>query len=273
MRSRLAIIIAVFAIGLGIYGIVLQPNKGQQVEKVSSAEKEAVYVQLWRAKQDLERGTPISAEQVVREQVILNIALEQGVRNDIELDFSPSTLLNRDIERGSLVLPEFQVSKGSAGYIDLLIAEGKEPFPLQVSRENLVEGYIRPGVFVDILAISSPQDNLSDEEEAIEYTGVHAQHLLRNAKVLGVEQSEDSDAPIRAGTQASQENEIIIILEIDPVDIAKLSIAEKTMHLEIYRSYEYDKPVKADVRNVIENYSGVSELRGSSRLSNQGDEL
>ncbi|MFA0566060.1 Flp pilus assembly protein CpaB [Vibrio sp. 10N.222.51.C8] len=273
MRSRLAIIIALIAIGLGVYGLLLNPNDNQTKNAVTSPKKEDVYVQVWRAKTDLDRGKPVSSEQVVREQVLLDLALEKGVRSDVELDFSPSTLLNRNITAGRLVMPEFQVAKGNAGYIDLLISDGKEPFPLQVSRENLVAGYIRPGVFVDILAISSPQDNLSVEEATIEYTGVHAKHLLRNAKVLGVEQNEESDSLIRADTQASQEDAIIIILEIDPTDIARLSIAEKTMHLEVYRSYEYEKPVQADVRNVIENYSGVAELRGASRLSNQGDEL
>ncbi|UWZ99135.1 Flp pilus assembly protein CpaB [Vibrio splendidus] len=272
MRSRLAIIIALIAIGLGVYGLILKPSDNKKEETVV-LQKEEVYVQIWRAKIDLERGKPLLSEHVEREQALLNLALESGVRSDVELDFSPSTLLNRKITSGSLVMPEFQVAKGNPGYIDLLIADGKEPFPLQVSRENLVSGYIRPGVFVDILAISSPLDNLSEEEVDIEYTGVYAKHLLRNAKVLGVEQNEESDSLIRADTQASQEDAIIVILEIDPNDIARLSIAEKTMHLEVYRSYEYDEPVQADVRNVIENYSGVAELRGASRLSNQGDEL
>lgn len=283
MRYRLAMIVAIFALlvgGFGIYNNALNQNKsGQSVvsqQKESSPTREdVVYVTTWRANGDLARGEPISVESVKREQLPINIALDEGISTDIQLDFSPSTLLNTNIEKGQLVLPEHQTSENDPGYIDLLITEGMEPYPMLVSSANLVKGYIRPGTVVDVLAISSPNENLSSERTgSIEFNGLKANLLLQNVKVLSVSDLvTEEDAKLQARSSTDDEQHVLVVVEVDPADIARISIAQKTMHLEVYRSHKYDKPIYAEVRNVIDNYTGVSELRGSSRQSKQGEEL
>ncbi|MDF5149551.1 hypothetical protein P3648_25800, partial [Vibrio parahaemolyticus] len=84
---------------------------------------------------------------------------------------------------------------------------------------------------------------------------------------------EPVDSPVKSNVSSDDEKQIVIVVEVEPSDIAKLSIAQKTMYLEVYRTHQYQEPVFAEVRDVIGNYSGVAELRGSSRQSAQGEEL
>ncbi|YCO04287.1 Flp pilus assembly protein CpaB [Vibrio sp. VNB-15] len=281
MRSRLALFVAFLAVfvgGVGIFHNITstqnQITTAEESRPARSAIDDIQYIQVWRAAVDLERGAPIDVNNVEREQLQLNIALEEGISSDIKLDFSPSTLLSKNIKQGQLVLPEYQVIESDPRYIDLLITEGMEPYSLLVSTRNLVQGYIRPGTYVDLLAVSSPQENLADEDnDAIDFSGVNAQLILQNVKVLSIGGSTQDEDAVQSNVSSEDEHQVVIVLEVVPQAIAKLSIAQKTMHLEVYRSHKYKEPIFAEVRDVIGNYSGVTELRGSTRQAAQGEEL
>ncbi|MCR9941190.1 Flp pilus assembly protein CpaB [Vibrio owensii] len=281
MRSRLALFVAFLAVlvgGVGIFHNITSTQNQNAIAEVNHSAKSAIddvqYIQVWRAAVDLERGTPIDINNVEREQLQLNIALEEGISSDIKLDFSPSTLLNKNIKQGQLVLPEYQVNESDPRYIDLLITEGMEPYSLLVSTRNLVQGYIRPGTYVDLLAVSSPQENLADEDnDAIDFSGVNAQLILQNVKVLSIGGATQDEDAVQSNVSSEDEHQVVIVVEVVPQAIARLSIAQKTMHLEVYRSHKYKEPIFAEVRDVIGNYSGVTELRGSTRQAAQGEEL
>ncbi|WP_045480362.1 Flp pilus assembly protein CpaB [Vibrio owensii] len=281
MRSRLALFVAFLAVlvgGVGIFHNITSTQNQNAIAEVNHPAKSVIddvqYIQVWRAAVDLERGTPIDINNVEREQLQLNIALEEGISSDIKLDFSPSTLLNKNIKQGQLVLPEYQVNESDPRYIDLLITEGMEPYSLLVSTRNLVQGYIRPGTYVDLLAVSSPQENLADEDnDAIDFSGVNAQLILQNVKVLSIGGATQDEDAVQSNVSSEDEHQVVIVVEVVPQAIARLSIAQKTMHLEVYRSHKYKEPIFAEVRDVIGNYSGVTELRGSTRQTAQGEEL
>lgn len=280
MRSRIGVVLALLALVIGGFGLFSQMST-QPAQQTSvtqdnnSNQPEVHHVQVWRAKQDLTRGSAIGIQDVQREQMQLNMALEEGINADIQLDFSPTTLLFNDVPEGEIVFAEYQVKQNDPRHIDLLITAGKEPYSLLVSTRNLVKGYIRPGVYVDVLSVGSPQENLSDERKSnIEFNGVSARHILRNVKVLSVGNSKEPvDSPVKSNVSSDDDNQIVIVVEVEPSEIAKLSIAQKTMYLEVYRTHHYQEPVFAEVRDVIGNYSGVAELRGASRQSAQGEEL
>ncbi|HIF5671905.1 Flp pilus assembly protein CpaB [Vibrio parahaemolyticus] len=280
MRSRIGLVLALLALVIGGYGLFSQmstqaPQQETAAQDNNSNQPQVHYVQVWRAKHDLTRGSAIGIEDVEREQMQLDMALEEGINSDIQLDFSPSTLLINDVPQGKIVFAEYQVDESDPRHIDVLITAGKEPYSLLVSTRNLVKGYIRPGVYVDVLSVGSPQENLSDERRtSIDFNGVSARHILRNVKVLSVGNSKEPvDSPVKSNVSSDDEKQIVIVVEVEPSDIAKLSIAQKTMYLEVYRTHQYQEPVFAEVRDVIGNYSGVAELRGSSRQSAQGEEL
>ncbi|MGF1747829.1 MULTISPECIES: Flp pilus assembly protein CpaB [Vibrio] len=280
MRSRIIMFVALIAIlvgGYGIYESVLNSNKGAPIvvkEESPRLEEDSVeYITVWRANQNIDRGEVITTDALKREQMPLTVALDEGLRSDVELDFSPSTLFNRNILQGSLVLPEYITRENDPGYIDLLVSEGMTLYPLVVSNKNLISDFIRPGERIDILTVSSPSSNLSGAvEKPIRFKGVTATLFLQNIKVLNMG-GEDEESKLKPVAAKSDDGFTTIIIEIPPTEVARLALAQRTMHLEVYRSREYEEPVYADVRNVMSNYIGIEEMRGSKNKNGREGEL
>ncbi|HHY0522551.1 TPA: Flp pilus assembly protein CpaB [Vibrio parahaemolyticus] len=266
MRSRLVLLVAIAALIVGALGVVdLFKNKPQleaTAEMVDNKDEE--HVAVWVATETYEKGNTISAQGVVKQQLPLREALTLGVREDAHISFSPSVLLNRSLNPGDIVLPEYQVAPGQAGYIDLLVTEGMTPYPLKVSDQNLIKDYIRPGSFIDILTVSSPNANLAENMgKPKHFRGVKASMFLKHVKVLNIGDEEDEKSPITARTPNKEDGMTTVVIEVKPDELAKLALAQRTMHIEIYRSQTYTQPEYAEVRNIIDNYTGIEELRGN----------
>ncbi|MGO4886433.1 Flp pilus assembly protein CpaB [Anaerobacillus sp. MEB173] len=92
--------------------------------------------------------------------------------------------------------------------------EGKRAIALQVDEVAGVQGFIKPGSFVDLVWVSHPPD------EAIE-KGQHAASsmLLQNVKILGVGHAADSES--EAARYQS------VILEVTPYEGLALGFAKK----------------------------------------------
>lgn len=263
MRSRIVLLIAIVALVLGVVGGVQSLNRSApKPEPTVEVEKEE-YITVWLANEGVVKGQPLATSMVTKTQMPLSQTLELGIKQDVELDFNPSTLTNRDIVRGEAIMSEYQTKKDAPGYVDLLITEGKTLYPLVVSEKNLINDYIRPGSYVDILTVSSPQDNLSGNiNKPKKFQGVRAKMFLKNIKVLNI--GSDTEQPIKARSPSQQSDTITVVIEVEPDDLARLALAQRTMHIEIYRSQQYTKPTMAEVRNVIDNYVGIQEFRGKS---------
>ncbi|MCG9658676.1 hypothetical protein VME0621_03945 [Vibrio mediterranei] len=280
MKSKIIFAVAFLAILIGVLGIYSTMNKPLQNPVVEekqvvtpTVESKAEYVTVWRSTEPISRGEPIDTTKVKREQLLLTAALDEGIRSDVELDFDPTTLFNSPVSAGQLILPEMLTKKDAPGYIDLLVTEGMTLYPLVVSSKNLISDFIRPGEHIDILTVSSPSDNLSGKrEKPIKFRGVTATLFLQNVKVLNMGGSEEQS--VKPVSENKEDGFTTIIIEIPPEEVARLALAQRTMHLEVYRSREYQEPVYADVRNVMDNYVGVEELRGSpSENSRFGGDL
>ena len=216
------------------------------------------------ATEALKKGHAVNAQDVVKQQLPLSEALKLGVREDTQISFSPSILLNRNLRSGDVVLPEYQVSPGRPGYIDLLVTENMTLYPLKVSDKNLINDYIRPGSFVDVLTVSSPNANLAGNlDKPKRFRGVKASMFLKHVKVLNIGNDDTGDRSITARSPSEEAGLTTVVIEVSPDDLPKLALAQRTMHIEIYRSQTYSQPEFAEVRNIIDNYTGVNELRGN----------
>ncbi|MCC8255146.1 Flp pilus assembly protein CpaB [Vibrio campbellii] len=266
MRSRLVLIVAIVALIVGALGVIdLFKSDPQPIATAAVVENtNEEYVAVWMTTEAYEKGHAISAQGVVKQQLPLNEALALGVREDAQISFSPSILLNRSLDLGDIVLPEYQVSPGQPGYIDLLVTEGMTLYPLEVSDQNLINDYIRPGSFIDILTVSSPNDNLAQNiDKPKRFKGVKASMFLKHVKVLNIGDDAKGDSSVTARSPSKENGLTTVVIEVKPDDLAKLALAQRTMHIEIYRSQTYNKPEYAEVRNVIDNYTGIEELRGN----------
>ncbi|MFA0193515.1 Flp pilus assembly protein CpaB [Vibrio artabrorum] len=267
MRSRLVLLIAIVALVVGAIGVVdLFKSKTEPTVATEQVidNKNEEHVAVWMTTQAYERGEAISAQGVVKKQLPLSEALTFGVREDTEIELSPSILLNRSLKPGDAVLPEYQVEPGEPGYIDLLVTEGMTLYPLEVSDKNLINDYIRPGSFIDILTVSSPNDNLAKNAEKPErFKGMRASMFLKHVKVLNIGGTSDSNSAVTALAPTKEDGLATVVVEVTPDDLAKLALAQRTMHIEIYRSQTYKHHGDIEVRNIIDNYTGIEELRGN----------
>lgn len=266
MRSRLVLLVAIAALIVGALGAVdlfksePEPNTADEVV----VEKSEEHVGVWIATEALKKGHAVNAQDVVKQQLPLSEALKLGVREDTQISFSPSILLNRNLRSGDVVLPEYQVSPGRPGYIDLLVTENMTLYPLKVSDKNLINDYIRPGSFVDVLTVSSPNANLAGNlDKPKRFRGVKASMFLKHVKVLNIGNDDTRDRSITARSPSEEAGLTTVVIEVSPDDLPKLALAQRTMHIEIYRSQTYSQPEFAEVRNIIDNYTGVNELRGN----------
>ncbi|EGU43667.1 Flp pilus assembly protein CpaB [Vibrio splendidus] len=266
MRSRLVLLVAIAALIVGALGAVdlfksePEPNTADEVV----VEKSEEHVGVWIATEALKKGHAVNAQDVVKQQLPLSEALKLGVREDTQISFSPSILLNRNLRSGDVVLPEYQVSPGRPGYIDLLVTENMTLYPLKVSDKNLINDYIRPGSFVDVLTVSSPNANLAGNlDKPKRFRGVKASMFLKHVKVLNIGNDDTGDRSITARSPSEEAGLTTVVIEVSPDDLPKLALAQRTMHIEIYRSQAYSQPEFAEVRNIIDNYTGVNELRGN----------
>ncbi|EDP59397.1 Flp pilus assembly protein CpaB [Vibrio sp. AND4] len=266
MRSRLVLLVAIVALIVGALGVIdLFKSEPQAITTapVTSNKKEK-YVSVWMTTEVYEKGNAIKAQGVVKQQLPLSKALKLGIREDTQISFSPSALLNRGLAQGEVVLPEYQVNPDQPGYIDLLIKDGMTLYPLKVSTQNLIKGYIRPGTFIDILTVSSPNANLATgAEKPKRFKGVKASMFLKHVKVLNIGNDEKDKNPVSARSPSKEESLTTVIIEVKPDDLARLALAQQTLHIEVYRSQTYNQPEYAEVRNIIDNYTGIDELRGN----------
>ncbi|MCW8327415.1 Flp pilus assembly protein CpaB [Photobacterium sp. SDRW27] len=267
MSSKVIFVIAFLAVITGIYGVVdslfATTESATPIAIEPQVQSEETYITLWRAKQALHIGKPLTAEAVEREQVALSDARLLGVKQDISLNFKPTTLMNTTVKAGELVFPEYQTTKDQPGYLDLLVSNGMTLYPLTISSRNLIAGYIKPGDNIDIMAISSPKTNLSNTtSELDEFEGVKATLLLAQIRVMSV--GSDSEA-INPQVRKNGDSESTIVIEVKPDDLAKLALAQRTMYLEIVRSQYYRHQPEANVSDVVPNYSGIVELRGNNK--------
>ena len=266
MSFLLVLLFAIAALIVGALGVVdlfkSNPQPKANTEVVEKPNEE--YVAVWVTTKAYEKGHAIDAQGVAKQQFPFSEALVLGVREDAQINFSPSVLLNRSLEKGAVVLPEYQVSPGQAGYIDLLVTEGMTLYPLEVSDQNLINDYIRPGSYIDILTVSSPNDNLAKNiDKPKRFRGLKASMFLKHVKVLNIGGDDEGDSSVTARSPINEDGLTTVVIEVKPDDLAKLALAQRTMHIEIYRSQTYNKPEYAEVRNVIDKYTGIEELRGN----------
>ncbi|WP_241901909.1 RcpC/CpaB family pilus assembly protein [Vibrio breoganii] len=248
-----------------------EANAKKQVQAQVEEKKEVKFV-LWRSKQELSRGEVVTNNKLERVVLPELEANALGVNSDVNVGLVQDSRANHNIPAGEYVFPEMFTSPDKAGYLDLLASEGAILYPLPISTINLINNYIRPGDMVDIISVSSPLTNLADTGARItQFQGVKARTIKRGVKVLAFEQKPvdpkeqqaQSGSTISARVSAQGNSKTTVIIEVEPEFVSKLSLAQRTMHLEIYRSQVTGEIPSANMSDVIENYQGIRELRGA----------
>ncbi|MEZ9666849.1 Flp pilus assembly protein CpaB [Vibrio breoganii] len=277
MNSRLIFILSFIFVAFGLFAVMqnvnarAEANAKKQVQAQVEEKKEVKFV-LWRSRQELSRGEVVTNNKLERVVLPELEANALGVNSDVNVSLVQDSRANHNIPAGEYVFAEMFTSPDQAGYLDLLASEGTILYPLPISTINLINNYIRPGDMVDIISVSSPLTNLADTGARItQFQGVKARTIKRGVRVLAFEQKPvdpseqqaQSGSTISARVSAQGNSKTTVVIEVEPEFVSRLSLAQRTMHLEIYRSQVTGEIPSANMSDVIENYQGIRELRGA----------
>lgn len=203
-------------------------------------------------------------------------AHQHGINRDILPKMTMTTILRHTKEQDSFLFEDDLAQVGDDDYIEFLITEGKAVYPLTISSANLIEGFIRAGDYVDVLAVSSPNINLADDNQVSRFDGVKTKLLLEKIRVLSVGQdrwSKKNDVKLAARQDQTSMNRVTLIVEVEPQHVPKLTLAQRTMYLEVYKSQEVTSAPSIYVSDIIDNFTGVVEIRGRKQSGELKDVL
>jgi pilus assembly protein CpaB len=266
MSSKLVIFIALLAIGLGVYGLKLgtAPKPTPQIVQHVEEEKVKVYV----ASSGLEKGQLIERKGVSIEYLTKAQANKKGIDKDTVLALGSILLARKPISQGEIIYPEFTIAPEDDEYVDFVIQPGYIPFPLDVSSSTVVGGIVHANSVIDILALSSRNQNLAanDEISSKGYTGVSLTPILMGIKVVKV--NTITEQATKSNVKSVERT--TLILELSPKQVATMTVARKIAQLEVHKSIGgTDKQsLSADAGDVLEDYKSIKEFRANEAKIN-----
>lgn len=270
-NSKLIIAVLFVAVLLLVFGAVdfLRPTQTIIQAAPVEAPPEQQFT-VWQLEQEAYRGDYTKELPLKRVVLKASEAHAHGINSDVLPELLNTTILRHDKPASSYLYPHDVVQVGDEDYIDFLITPGKAVYPLTISSANLIDGFIRPGDHIDVLAVSSPNDNLASNQNVKKFNGVKAQMLLEKIKVLSVgdhktnkKTASSETNRLSARQDQTSDSRVTIVVEVEPKWIPKVTLAQRTMHLEVYKSQAATMASSTYVSDVIDNYTGVIEMRGS----------
>lgn len=268
INSKLIFTVAFIALVTGLYGVADKLFSSPEAQtQPTSVENPPVSYVLWQAKASHNIGSSLSLADVKKVQLGEKEAKTLGISADVELKLGSQSLLNTSLEAGQYLFPEQLTHPGELGYLSLITREGMTLYPLSVATKNMIQDYIRPGDEIDIMTLSSPEHNLADDNTQIDdFAGLRASILMKKVRVISVGSGGfgAKSSGINPSLKSSSKAETRIVIEVSPDDLPRLTLAQRTMHIEVYHSQTYAGKPEVGVSDVIKNYTGVVELRGAS---------
>lgn len=268
MSSKLVIFIALLAIGLGVYGLKLGTTPKPAPQIVQHVVEEEEKVKVYFASSYLDKGQLIERKDVSIEYLTKTEANKKGIDKDVVLALGSILLARKPISQGEIIYPEFTISPDDDEYVDFVIQPGFVPFPLEVDPATVIGGIVHVNSMIDILALSSRNQNLAADVEVSSrsYTGVSLTPILMGVKVVKI--NTVVEQATRANAKSTERT--TLILELSPKQVATMTVAKKIAQLEVHKSIGgTDKQsLSADAGDVLEDYKAIKEFRANEEKIN-----
>lgn len=132
------------------------------------------------------------------------------------------------------------------------------PYAILVNETDIIGGLITHGSIVDVVALSSEEQNLANEETVTDYQTVSVSPILMAVKVLKVSQETTQES-----RSESQSNHVTLILQLTQKQVAKLAIAKNITQLEVHKSLgeQEASALQANSGDVLPDYRAIVEFR------------
>lgn len=172
------------------------------------------------AAQDLPSGSPVNAE-TMRWQAwpkdALNAAyITRDLRPQAIADFS-GLVVRSGLMTGEPI-SDAKFTAGDSGALSVILASGRRAVAVRISAENSAGGFVLPNDRVDVLLTTSRQTGTGPNI-------VNASMILKNVKVLAVDQTVDGTSDAVVGKTAT--------LELTPAEVEIVTAAEVTGSLSL----------------------------------------
>lgn len=259
MSIKILVPIALVAIGAGLYGVSQQYlNSPNDVNDPAPNNVELNLVNVLVLNESIERGQLLSNELFSIKQ----ISEKRFAASPAKLapEIPNGAVAKRAISADTWLQQDMFVTPDQNGYIEATVAKDMVPYPIVIGRESIVGGVIDNGTRVDVIALSSQQQNLAIENEVDGFQTVSVSPILLAVKVLKVENLESEEVG------QEQLSGVVIVLELSRRQVATLSIAKNIAQLEIHKSIgaEHAEQLQANSGDVLPEYRAIVEYRGDS---------
>ncbi|GAA4902453.1 Flp pilus assembly protein CpaB [Ferrimonas pelagia] len=263
MRSKLLILVSLILVGMSAYGLsgLLQPQQtalNNEVERVPT--EPTVTYRVWYAKRPLQQGEIAKRDHLAIKSINQADAFEAGFDGDVALEIWPDMVAQHDIAQGRYVIQSDFVAPHEDGYVELTLRDGYVPFPIEVSASAIIGGIIRHGSVVDIVAMSSTQNNLArDREVGNSDKSLELRPVLIEVPVLQVIEQEGSN---------KKPPKVSLILELTRRQVATMSIARQLASIEVHKSVGQKgaEEMLANSGDVLPNFRAITELRAETTV-------
>nr|WP_086940295.1 Flp pilus assembly protein CpaB [Thaumasiovibrio occultus] len=265
MGRGIILLVAFLAIGVGVYGLtgnLFTPPEAQvQVQHVEPEAPPVPMVSVWAFNRNLLYKDAISGADLGRISVPEPQMEAQGwipTTEPLPAIFPGSVAAERLIE-GQPFESHHLISPDSPEFIDVMIDPGFIPYTYLANIEAVYGGVIKAGDYVDIVTLTSLQQNLAHGEVMTDFRGVSVHPLLVRRRVLQVERLKAEEKP---------RSQVNVVLELTKEDVAKMVIAKRIGVLELHKSMTEGPQHQADTGDVLPDFFSVTELRGNERVIN-----
>lgn len=262
MNSKILMVVSIIVLGLTVAGLMMSiqapPSSAHNAQQVESPV--VVTYDVWVAREALVPGDLVERQNLQLQRLDQQDALNKGVRSDINITFTPAMVANARIESGQIVFPENITHPDQDGYFSLVIEPGFVPLPITIPADAVVGGVIQSGSVVDILALSSLNQNLAYQERIRDFKSISLTPVLIGVKVLQVTKVEKKKDDV------DSINRVSLILQLTRKQVATVTIARRIAELEVHLSTGERLPseLSADVGDVLSGYKAVREFRAET---------
>lgn len=265
MKQRLTHLIAILALGFGVYGIFNEmfatpPEPTAPVAHVEAPENK---VRVWRVASSVKRGDNFSPN-VLQAEILPESEVGYAL---IDLPYSKGAVYRHRVKQGELLSPDDLITPDDPDYIDAIIKLGMTPFPLAIEQRHIIAAGVKAGDFIDILSLTSLSQNMAqrDSVESPRAANIDVKPLLNQVRVLAVQGKTYDDQELAHYGADEASTLVTLVLEIPHQFISKMTLARRLSALEIYKSRQQMYLPEAQTKDILPGYQGIVELRGSRR--------
>lgn len=262
MKTKLIIAIATLAIAIGLYGLLTEAPPATEI-KVTEIVVEEHKIKVWFLRNDVKRGQLVERSDFSIRQLPESEANALGIADESNMNFDKGSVYNRELTVQSAVFPEYITATNDLEYVELVLAENRVPFVIQVDPDVIIGGVIGHGSYVDVLALASGGSKISfnsDELSQPKFKSISVSPVLIGVKVLTIQQGAMS-----GGRNNSDVTSTVLVLELTRKQVAKLTVAKRIADLEVHKSIgNYNAAdLSADAGDVLADYKAIKEFRAN----------